>query len=87
MLCFVKVLSFTVGHACHDFGSRLNRNLSRQALLPLLGLLLLAWILELLGLIFVHKCALRMHESVSICSQQQHTLCSHDGCGIRCLYF
>jgi len=39
----------------------------RQALLPLLGLLLLAWILELVGLIFVHRCARRPLTRVSIC--------------------
>ncbi len=39
----------------------------RQALLPLLGLLLLAWILELVGLIFVHRCARRALTRVSIC--------------------
>jgi len=38
-----------------------------QALLPLLGLLLLAWILELVGLIFVHRCAGRPLTCVSIC--------------------
>ncbi|KAK9834147.1 hypothetical protein WJX81_002753 [Elliptochloris bilobata] len=38
---------------CKHFAMIPPRN--AKALLPLLGLLLLAWILELLGLIFVHK--------------------------------
>ena len=49
---------------------------NRQALLPLLGLLLLAWILELVGLIFVHRCAQRPLTRVSIC-------CARRTCYVR----